>query len=190
MAGRTPCSLRVREIRPCPGDGAGDWRHAQRGSARAVHDRGDRRPPVSARHCLVESTESPGFGKWHGRSPAQWTHFDRGHRRHPPHASGRVALVANDVNDASGPAGLVMPGCTWYVLIGIGDSILVAAPGSPLRVGNPNPCSDLQLGPRRSLQRKRREDHVRLFDDASRLRRARQWREGRPLERRRGHDHY
>jgi hypothetical protein len=51
--------------------------------------------------------------------------------------------ATNDVNEPSGPAGLVMRGRTLYVAIGIGDAILVAAPGSPFRVGNPNPASPI-----------------------------------------------
>ena len=51
--------------------------------------------------------------------------------------------ATNDVNEASGPAGLVMRGRTLYVAIGIGDTIQVVAPGSPVRVGNPNPASPI-----------------------------------------------
>jgi hypothetical protein len=51
--------------------------------------------------------------------------------------------ATNDVNEPSGPAGLVMRGRTLYVVIGIGDAIQVVAPGSPARVGNPNPASPI-----------------------------------------------
>ena len=51
--------------------------------------------------------------------------------------------ATNDVNEASGPAGLVIRGRTRYVAIGIGDTILPLAPGSPFRVGNPNPASPI-----------------------------------------------
>jgi hypothetical protein len=51
--------------------------------------------------------------------------------------------ATNDVNEPSGPAGLVMRGRTLYVAIGIGDTIQVVAPGSPVRVGNPNPASPI-----------------------------------------------
>jgi hypothetical protein len=51
--------------------------------------------------------------------------------------------ATNDVNDPSGPAGLVMRGRTLYVAIGIGDAIQAVAPGSPVRVGNPNPASPI-----------------------------------------------
>jgi hypothetical protein len=51
--------------------------------------------------------------------------------------------ATNDVNEPSGPAGLVMRGRTLYVAIGIGDTIQVVAPGSPVRVGNPHPASPI-----------------------------------------------
>ncbi len=51
--------------------------------------------------------------------------------------------ATNDVNEASGPAGLVMRGRTLYVAIGIGDTIQMVAPGSPVRVGNPSPASPI-----------------------------------------------
>ncbi len=51
--------------------------------------------------------------------------------------------ATNDVNEPSGPAGLLMRGRTLYVAIGIGDAIQVAAPGSPFRIGNPNPASPI-----------------------------------------------
>jgi hypothetical protein len=51
--------------------------------------------------------------------------------------------ATNDVNDPSGPAGLVMRGRTLFIAIGIGDAILAVAPGSPVRVGNPNPSSPI-----------------------------------------------
>ena len=51
--------------------------------------------------------------------------------------------ATNDVGEASGPSGILMRGRTIYVLIGIGDTIQVAAPGSPFRVGNPNPSSPI-----------------------------------------------
>ena len=48
----------------------------------------------------------------------------------------------NDVNAPSGPAGLFMRGCTLYVAIGIGDSILAGPlPGTALP--NPNPSSPI-----------------------------------------------
>src|SRR5262245_28395296 len=75
-----------------------------------------------------------------------------------PH-SGRISIVdtdgtrrtlldglpsaTNDVNEPSGPAGLLMRGRTLYVAIGIGDTIQPAAPGSPVRIGNPNPASPI-----------------------------------------------
>jgi hypothetical protein len=49
--------------------------------------------------------------------------------------------ATNDVNEASGPSGILIRGRTLYVLIGIGDTIQVVTPGSPIRVGNPNPSS-------------------------------------------------
>jgi hypothetical protein len=51
--------------------------------------------------------------------------------------------ATNDVNEPSGPAGLVMRGRTLYVAIGIGDTIQVVTPGSPVRVGNPHPASPI-----------------------------------------------
>ena len=48
----------------------------------------------------------------------------------------------NDVNEASGPAGLFMPGRTLYVAIGIGDSIL-AGPFPGTARPNPNPSSPI-----------------------------------------------
>jgi hypothetical protein len=51
--------------------------------------------------------------------------------------------ASNDVNDPSGPAGLVMRGRTIYLAIGIGDAIQVVAPGSPVTVANPNPASPI-----------------------------------------------
>ena len=51
--------------------------------------------------------------------------------------------ATNDVNDPSGPAGLVMRGRTLYLAIGIGDTIQVVAPGSPVTVANPNPASPI-----------------------------------------------
>jgi hypothetical protein len=75
-----------------------------------------------------------------------------------PH-SGRISIVdadgnrrtlvdglpsaTNDVNEPAGPAGVLMRGRTLYVVIGIGDTIQVVSPGSPLRSGNPNPASPL-----------------------------------------------
>lgn len=51
--------------------------------------------------------------------------------------------ATNDVNESSGPAGLFMRGRTLYVVIGIGDAILVPAPNSPVRVGNPSPAAPI-----------------------------------------------
>ena len=51
--------------------------------------------------------------------------------------------ATNDVNDPSGPAGLIIRGRTLYVAIGIGNTIQPAAPGSPVRVGNPNPAAPI-----------------------------------------------
>ena len=51
--------------------------------------------------------------------------------------------ASNDVNDPSGPAGLVMRGRTIYLAIGIGDAIQPVAPGSPVTVANPNPASPI-----------------------------------------------
>jgi hypothetical protein len=51
--------------------------------------------------------------------------------------------ATNDLNEASGPAGLVMRGRTLYVAIGIGDAIQAVAPGSPVRIANPNPASPI-----------------------------------------------
>ena len=51
--------------------------------------------------------------------------------------------ATNDVNEASGPVGLVMRGRTLCIAIGIGDTIQVVAPGSPVRVGNPSPASPI-----------------------------------------------
>jgi hypothetical protein len=47
--------------------------------------------------------------------------------------------ASNDVNDPSGPAGLVMRGRTIYLAIGIGDTIQAAAVG--VSIANPNPAS-------------------------------------------------
>ena len=49
----------------------------------------------------------------------------------------------NDVNEPSGPAGLVMRGRTIYLALGIGDTIQAVAPGSPVAVANPNPASPI-----------------------------------------------
>lgn len=72
--------------------------------------------------------------------------------------TGRISIVAaeagrrtlidglpsdiNDVNEASGPAGVFMRGRTLYVAIGIGNSIQ-AGPFPGAAVGNPNPSSPL-----------------------------------------------
>jgi len=49
----------------------------------------------------------------------------------------------NDVNEPSGPAGILMRGRTLYLAIGIGDTIRSVQPGSPVRVANPNPSSPI-----------------------------------------------
>ena len=48
----------------------------------------------------------------------------------------------NDVNEASGPAGLFIRGRTLYLAIGIGDGIL-AGPFPGAALGNPNPSSPI-----------------------------------------------
>jgi hypothetical protein len=50
--------------------------------------------------------------------------------------------ASNDVNEPSGPAGIVMRGRTLYVALGIGDAILPVG-DTPFRIGNPHPSSRL-----------------------------------------------
>ena len=83
--------------------------------------------------------------------------------------------ATNDVNEPSGPAGLVMRGRTLYLAIGIGDTIQVVAPGSPVTVANPNPASPIFSSVLAvHFSASRREDHRRLFADGRRLRCARE----------------
>ena len=128
---------------------AGSWRPRQGlesfwewGRTRAVRGRGDRRSPVSAAIALSNQnnlfiSESGNAGVLHR------PHFDRRHRRHPAHPSGRVAVGQQrrqrPVRSSRSRYGVT----TIYIAIGIGDTIRPVAPGSPVTVANPNPASPI-----------------------------------------------
>ena len=89
-------------------DRAGDWSHAEWGRTRSVRGRGDRRSPVSAGHSLIESEQPLHIGIRHGRGPTRWRISIVGTDGIRRTLLDGLPSASNDVNDPSGPAGLVM----------------------------------------------------------------------------------